>query len=45
MFIHEYGSKDDPLVLFPTCGYMAAHSKEYAEEIETFLRRRQDVLG
>ena len=27
------------------CGYMAAHPKEYAEEIETFLGRQQNVLG
>lgn len=27
------------------CGYMAAHPKEYAEEIETFLGRQPDVLG
>ena len=75
MFIHEYGNKEDPLVLllapmmlsgenlyqlmhlyftdnyhfiapdFPHCGYMAAHLKEYAEEVEAFIRRRQDVLG
>lgn len=30
---------------FAHCGYMAAHPKEYVEEIETFLRRRPDVLG
>jgi hypothetical protein len=24
---------------FQHCGYMAAHPKEYAEEIESFLRR------
>lgn len=30
---------------FPHCGYMAAHPEEYTKEIETFLRRRQDVLG
>ena len=30
---------------FQHCGYMAAHPKEYVEEIETFLRRRQIVLG
>ena len=30
---------------FPHCGYMAAHPKEYAEEIETFIRRQNDVLG
>ena len=30
---------------FQHCGYMAAHPKEYAEEIESFIRRRQDVLG
>ena len=27
---------------FPHCGYMAAHPKEYAEEIESFIKRRQD---
>jgi len=27
------------------CGYMAAHTKEYTEEIESFIRRGQDVLG
>ena len=30
---------------FSHCGYMAAHPKEYTKEIETFLKRRQDVLG
>lgn len=30
---------------FPHCGYMAAHPKEYAEEIEAFIRRKPDVLG
>ncbi len=27
------------------CGYMAAHPKEYTEEIETFIRRTKNVLG
>ena len=30
---------------FQHCGYMAAHPKEYAEEIEAFIRRNQNVLG
>ena len=56
MDIREYGSGDDPrrLLLAPMlvirpgfqhCGDMAAHPKEYAEEIESFIGRRQDVLG
>ena len=50
MFINEYGNENDPLVLrpgpgFQYCGYMAAHLKEYGEEIETFIRRQQNVLG
>ncbi len=39
---------DAELVIRPGyqhCGYMAAHPKEYTEEIEAFIRRRQDVLG
>ncbi len=36
MFIYEYGDKND-------CGYMAARPTEYAEEIEAFIRRRQNV--
>ena len=30
---------------FQHCGYMAAHPKEYAEEIEAFIRRNRNVLG
>ena len=30
---------------FQHCGYMAARPKEYVEEIEAFIRRRQNVLG
>lgn len=39
---------DAELVIRPGyqhCGYMAAHPKEYAEEIEDFIRRKPDVLG
>ncbi len=39
---------DAELVIRPGyqhCGYMAAHPKEYAEEIEAFIRRKHDVLG
>lgn len=39
---------DAELVIRPSfqhCGYMAAHTKEYTEEIESFIRRKQDVLG
>ena len=52
MFIYEYGDKNNPLVLLFTpmmvSGeelYQPMHSKEYAEEIEAFIRRRQNVLG
>ena len=27
------------------CSYMAAHPREYAEEIETFIKRKRNVLG
>ena len=30
---------------FQHCGYMAAHPKEYAEEIEAFIWRNRNVLG
>jgi len=30
---------------FQHCGYLAAHPKEYAEEIESFIRRPKNVLG
>ncbi len=30
---------------FRHCGYMAAHMKEYTEEMESFIRRKKDVLG
>lgn len=30
---------------FRHCGYMATHPKEYAEEIEAFIRRNRNVLG
>ena len=30
---------------FQHCGYMAAHPKEDAEEIEAFIRRNRNVLG
>ena len=39
---------DAELVIRPGylhCGYMAVHPREYAEETEAFIRRRQDVLG
>ena len=52
MFINEYGDKNDPLVLLlapmMVSGedlYQLMHPKAYEEEIEAFIRRRQDVLG
>ncbi len=30
---------------YPHCAYMAAHPREYTEEMEAFIRRGQDVLG
>ena len=30
---------------YPHCGYMAAHPKEYTEEIEAFIGRGKNVLG
>ena len=54
-FDRKYSGKTIPVYMpnaelvicpgFQHCGYMAAHPKEYAEEIEAFIRRRQDVLG
>ena len=53
-FDWKYSKKTIPIYMpdaelaipgFQHCGYMAAHPKEYVEEIETFLRRRQNVLG
>lgn len=51
MLVNEYGNRNDPTVillapmmisgsdLYQHCGYMAAHPKEYVEEIEQFIRR------
>ena len=30
---------------FQHCGYMAANPKEYAEELEAFIRKQRNVLG
>ena len=54
-FDWKYSKKTIPVYLpeaelvirpgFQHCGYMAAHPKEYAEEIEAFIWRNRNVLG